>query len=179
MPQTFYLGATNSDLTGGADWNKYLEDATETSGTLSTTVAAGATEVSRAFTRAGVPGTNVSPDADEYTIEVGVTTGNAAIFLALQLHRINSAGTIQTSSSISGEAQLDGPAVKNFSFSGLSLGTWVAGDRLRVDYRFRSTSGEGNQTVTIRTGTTDTEHTIPVAAILGRSADARTLVGVG
>ncbi len=40
MARIYFLGGTNSDLTGGADWNKYLETAAEVGGTQAASTAA-------------------------------------------------------------------------------------------------------------------------------------------
>jgi hypothetical protein len=75
------------------------------------------------------------------------------------LHRVNSAGTIQTSSSLSAE-QTATAGVKTFTFSSQSLGTWASGDRLRVDYRYRN-AAHGGQSFDAAHGGTDNEVVAP------------------
>lgn len=164
MAKTFVLGSTNSDLTGGADFDRYLEEAPEGASTVSPAVGAGATEISHAFTRAGVPG--ISGATGNYTVEVNVTSANSNIFLAIQIHRVNSSGTIQTSGGTTAEQQLSTTGVKNFSLTSQNLGTWASGDRLRVDYRFRSAAAHGNNSVNLETGTTNTEHVTPFVSTI-------------
>lgn len=171
MAQTFYLGSTASDLTGGADWNRYLEQTTETAGTVNAPVAAGATEVQYGFTRAGVPSGGIVPG--DFTVELENTQASTARHASIQLHRVDSSGVVQASSSISAEQTLSPTGVKTFSFTGVDLGTWSSGDRLRVDYRFRNSGGLAS-TFIIRTGTTDTEVVTPdggIALAVGRATE--------
>lgn len=161
--QTGYLlKAAASDLTGGADWTKELSLETETSGTLSCTIAASSTEVQYATTPATVPGLVRWPTGD-WAIAVEVTTGNSNIYLGLRLVRTNASGTLQErrpdrSTIATAEEQQCTAGVKAFTFSVLS---WTEGasagtDRLRVEFYFRNAAGT-SQAVTIRTGTTNTE----------------------
>jgi hypothetical protein len=144
-----FLSSTNSDLTGGADWNKYIRYNTSGSAsTISASIAASSTEIQRAFTEPLHPGTKASVTGN-FTIKVKVTTGSTALTMAIQLHRINSAGTIQTSSSISGSQSL-GAGTKTFTLTSVNLGTFAETDRLRVDYRFAG-SAMGAATITLAT----------------------------
>jgi hypothetical protein len=134
MATRHFLSSVNSDLSGGADWNKYLRYNTSGSAsTISASIAASTTEVQRAFTEALHPGTKASVTGN-YTIKVNVTTGSALSNMAIQLHRVNSSGTIQSSSSISTSSSLSA-GIKTFSLTSVNLGTFSETDRLRVDYR--------------------------------------------
>jgi hypothetical protein len=162
MAKTYYLSNTDSDLTGGADFSKELTttaggDVTITGSTFS--VSSGSTEVSYAWTPSGDPGTNGA--TGNHTIEFDITTADTDIWLSCQIHRVNSSGTVQTSSSVTSEQQETTAQVYTFTFTSQSLGTWASGDRLRVDYRFRSARPHGNSTVGINGGTTDAEVVTP------------------
>src|SRR5204863_512235 len=139
---------TNSDLSGGLDFNRELNPGTETAGSIAVSVAAGATEDSFGFTRAGQPG--VSGITGNYIVEMNVTVANANIWLSVALARVDSGGVEQTRSSFTAETQLSTTGQKTFSFTGLNLGTWSSGNRLKVYYRFRNAAASV-QSVTIAT----------------------------
>jgi hypothetical protein len=163
MPAPYYLKAANSDLTGGADFNKRLEVSTETAGTLSVQVApGGAAEESRAFTPAGVPGTQGVTGT--YTVKVNVTTSATNVSMSVAVARVNSAGTQQSTSSFTATQSLGSTGVKTYTLSSINLGTWAAGDRLRVTYRFTNSHNSQTRTVVLQTGTTNTEVLAPWAA---------------
>ena len=168
MPTTYILRDTNSDLGGGADFSKQLLKQTATGSTLQVTVAPSATELSYGFTEPDDPST--AGVTGNYTVEVNVTSGSTDIQLSIQLRRIDSAGAVQSSSPISSE-QTGSAGVKTFSLTDVNLGTWQAGDRLRVDYRFRNTNTHSNRSVTIQFNTTDCEVVAPWAAAFALTAD--------
>jgi len=157
MATTYYLSNTNSDLSGGADFSKKLLPSTETANTINFSVAKTSTETSYAWTEPGVPGT--SGMTGDYTVEVYITVGNANMTVAANIHRVNSSGVVQ-SSATAASAVTATAGLKTFNWSSQSLGTWAAGDRLRVDYIF-TVSGHQAQSLTIQTGTTDTEVVTP------------------
>lgn len=162
MAQTYILRDTASDLTGGAEFNNQLLLTTGADGDIVFTVAAAATDIGSGFTEPGVPGTD-GATGDYNPVEVEVEVGSTAIELSIQLHRVNPSGVVQTSSSASAEQQATA-GIKTFSFTALSLGTWAAGDRLRVDYRARSTAAHGNTSITIGANTIDQEVVTPFTA---------------
>lgn len=153
MAISFYLSATNSDLSGGADFNKVLSTATETAGTLSVAVASAATEVSYGYTTSGVPGVG-GTSTGSFSVEINVTTANSNITLSVALARVNSAGTQQAVTAYATGQSAGTTGVKTFTFTDPALGTWAAGDRLRVQYRFVN-GAMSTQTVGIGTGTTN------------------------
>ena len=134
MATRHFLSSTNSDLTGGADWNKYVRYNTSgAASTIAASIAQNAIEVQRAFTEPLHPGTKASVTGD-YTVRVKVTVGNANANIAITLHRINSAGTIQASSTTTAN-QAASAGTKTFTLTSVNLGTFAETDRLRVDYR--------------------------------------------
>jgi hypothetical protein len=164
MPAPYYLKATNSDLTGGADFTKRLDADVAAQGTLSVTIAKAASEDSLAFTPAGTPGVNGGTGSQSWTVKVNVTTAAASTNIAVAVARVNSAGTQQSISSFTAFQSSGSTGVKTFTLSSVNLGTWVAGDRLKVVYRFQNTHSSQTRTVVIATGTTDTQVTAPWAA---------------
>jgi len=154
----YVLKSANSDLTGGADFNKELYPGSETAGTIAVSVAASATDISYGFTKAGEPG--LSGATGNYTVEMNVTVANSNILLSAAVARVNSAGVQQVISSFTAEQSAGTTGVKTFSFTGTDLGTWASGDRLRVSYKVRNTVASV-QAVTIGTGTTNAEATAP------------------
>jgi hypothetical protein len=160
MSAVFYLRNIDSDLSvGGALFNYDLLQQTGTAADISTgSIAATTTVFGYGFTESGIPG--IDGATGNYTIRINVTTGNTNFQLAVQLNRVNSSGTVQTSSSLSAEQQ--GTAgVKTFNFTSLNLGSWVAGDRLRIDYRFRTTNTHGTNSLSFGTNTTDEQVDTP------------------
>jgi len=149
MAKTYYLGSTNSDLTGGADFSKYLEDSAA-SGTLSFTIAKAATETQYAFTRSGSPGLSEFPTGS-IEVKVNVTTASADVYLSVNVHRINSAGTIQESAGATAEQQLSATGVYTFTTASKDWAAGNATDRIRVDFICRNS--ETNATRTIAFGT--------------------------
>jgi len=151
MATRHFLSSTNSDLTGGSDWNKYVRYNTSgAASTISASIAQGAIEVQRAFTEPLHPGTKASVTGD-YTVRVKVTVGNVNANIAITLHRVNSAGTIQASSSTTAN-QAASAGTKTFTLTSVNLGTFAETDRLRVDYRM---SGIVMGAVTITLATED------------------------
>src|SRR3989475_13177605 len=73
----YVLKSANSDLTGGADFNKELYPGSETAGTLAVSVAASATDISYWFTKAGGPGLRGANR--HYTVEMKVTLAHSNI----------------------------------------------------------------------------------------------------
>lgn len=161
MARLYFLSSTNSDLTGGADFTRalfYNNNAAST--TVSVSVAANTTDVSYGFTPALHPG--VYGDTGNYTVVVDVTTANTNIFCAITLRRVNSSGTVQTSSTASAEQQFNTTGAKTFSFTSLNLGTWASGDRLRVDYGLRNNATMGGaQSVSLGINDPDTRVETP------------------
>jgi hypothetical protein len=170
---TYVLRAANSDLSGGADFSKRLQIGTETAGSITVSVAGNATEDSFGFADAG------QPDDDgitgDYTVEVNVLgLGLATINLSAAVARVNSAGVQQAISAFAAE-QAGLVGIKTFAFTGINLGTWAIGDRLKVVYRFRNTLALTGS-LDIQTGTTDaqvvTPWTIPPRFSSGSAADS-------
>jgi len=135
MSTLYYLSADNSDLSGGADFNKKLVTSGETSGTQSLSFTANQAKTSYGFTEPGLPGT--LGQTGNYTVTVNIPTTNAQGRLAISLSRVNSAGTVQSTSASTAE-QTTNSATLTFSLTSINLGTWSAGDRLRVNYEFRN-----------------------------------------
>lgn len=159
MAITFYLSNTNSDLTGGTNFNKQLNTATESASTISQTLGNSATATNYAFTNAGVPGVG-GVSTGTFTITVNVTTANNNITIAIALARVNSAGTQQAVTAYTATQSAGTTGVKTFTFTDPALGTWAAGDRLRVQYQFVN-AAMNNQTVVIETGTVSTSVDTP------------------
>lgn len=134
MATRHFLSSTNSDLAGGADWSRYIRyDTSGAASTVSASIAANAIEVQRAFTEPLHPGTKASVTGT-FTVKVKITTGQALSNIAVTVHRVNSSGTIQASSSTTAN-QSASAGTKTFSLTSVNLGTFAETDRLRVDYR--------------------------------------------
>ena len=160
MARIYYLSSTNSDLTGGIDFNKHLTSNIATASTISPSSASGATEISRAYTQILHPGSAGNARPGDYTVTIDVTVANSSIFVSVQIHRINSTGTIQTSSTATAEQQISSTGKKTFTLSTVDLGTFTSTDRLRVDYKIRN-SAMGSQSITIATDDVDSSIITP------------------
>lgn len=163
MARRYFATTNNSDLTGGADFNRELEyTITGAATALSVTINNASTETSRCYTDPLHPGTKGSVTGD-YTVSIFCSTLNASISATVTLHRINSTGTIQTSSSASSSVLFDTTGAKVFTFTGLSLGTFTSTDRLRVDFNFANSSAHTNQSFGVRFNDPDTYVLTPFA----------------
>src|SRR5207249_240575 len=145
-PANYAMNMTNSDLTGGADFNKELDVYT---GDISipVSIAGNATEYSYGFTKVGVPG--AAGVAGTYLVRVSVPSAgaNSSVYLSASVDRVNSAGVMQNTSGF--PTELSGTAgSKEFTITNPVLGTWSAGDRLRTSYRFHNTMGT-TQSITV------------------------------
>jgi hypothetical protein len=159
MARIYYLSSTNSDLTGGIDFNKHLTSNIATASTISPSSGFRATEISSAYTQILHPGSAGTVTGD-YTVTIDVTVANSNAFVSVQIHRINSTGTIQTSSATNAEEQISSTGKKTFTLSSVDLGTFASTDRLRVDYIIRN-SARGNTSITIATDDVDSSIITP------------------
>lgn len=155
MTTTYLLRGTPSDLAGGADFSAALtQDAPGIGNSYIVSVAASATEDSYGFTPVNDPSTLGITGV--YSVVVGIQAGNTNIQVSIALSRINAAGVAQQASAFSLE-QTATVGTKTFNFPSTNLGTWSSGDRLRVTYRFRSTS---NMVQSTQVGHTDGSSTV-------------------
>lgn len=163
MAVTYVLRNTASDLSvSGATFNYKLLTATAASADVTTAAQAADTTVSGyAWTDPAEPGAN-GTSTGSFTVEVNVITAQTDVSIVVAVARVNSAGTVQ-GTPVAAASQASSPAgIKTFSFTNPALGTWAAGDRLRVEYRFvRAAGGHGNVSVVVRSNTTDAEAATP------------------
>lgn len=161
---TYYLTDIASDLSAGTEFNTTLTQTTQTAGEVQASVGLGLTEIGCAFTEATVPGNKGT--TGDITVEANVTVANGSIQIAVQVHRVNSAGTVQASSATTAEQSAGALGILTFNLTNVNLGTWVSGDRFRVDYRFRNSAAHGGaQAVTLGTGTTNEEVITPFGVV--------------
>jgi hypothetical protein len=160
MSTTYRRTDTNSGLTGGADFTKaVLDPAADATGSSSFSVVNLATEDSLGFTDVGVPGADGI--TGDYAVELDITTGATSYEISVAVARVNSAGVQQAISAFTAEQQATA-GVKTFTRTAIDLGTWAAGDRLKVVYRIRSTRDHGGaDTITVAHGGTNNEVTAP------------------
>lgn len=159
----FIVRTTASDLGGGADFSVAINQTTAAAANIIATVAGNSTEVSFGFSASGVPN-NPKWTTGNWTLEVNVAVAMTDGQLAIQVHRINSAGTVQESSDITAEQSIGSTGIKNYTITksgGLSWSPGAASDRFRVDYRIRKTTA-GNGTVRISVNDTNAELRVPI-----------------
>lgn len=159
MAVTYQQTDTASDLSG----NIMEVGGDGAAGSVSLAAASGGgTATLSFFTPPGLPGTDGA--TGNYTIEINMTVANTGCNCDVRLHRVNSAGTRQTSSSFS-TPQAASVALKTFTFTAQSLGTWTSGDRLELEVRDTNTNAHGSaQGFTWDTDTTNAEVITPFTA---------------
>lgn len=154
---TYILKIGNSDLSGGSDFDKELSSGTESANSVTARTAGGSTETSYAYTVANVPNNN-DWNTGTITVEVNITTANSNVELSMSASRLDSAGSVQETSSATAEQNCGSTGVLNFTIPSTNWSAGACGDRLRINYIFRETAGMSPQDVIIETGTTNTEH---------------------
>lgn len=153
MARNYWLLSTASDLTGGADFTNLLAH-NYVVGTPTATqysIAGNATETSFGFTAPLEPGTAGSITGN-YTVLTNITVANSSVFMSVGLDRVNSTGTVQTSTAATAEQALAAAGEFTFTFTNANLGTFAITDRLRVRYIFRN-SNMGGQLFTMQFNT--------------------------
>ena len=164
MALTFYLSTDNSDLGDAAGFNRYLNSATGTAGSIEISLGHNDTQrTGYAFTRSGDLDSAIWHD-ESIAVNVRVTSA-ADIDLRLSAARVNDSGVIQSEGAVSDYISLNSTGVKTFTIgSNGGWGTPSDGDRLRIDYDFFYPSGsKGGRNITIETNTVDSSVETPFA----------------
>jgi hypothetical protein len=190
----YYVSATASDLAGGADFNLSLVDRTRTPAGFASiaepaavetvTVAAATTETSYAFTPPGFPGRDGFGGSYTMTFTVGgfsSADSATAIYARMVVGRVNAAGVLQGAVSVPPEQIINSGGLKTFTRTAAQvagMGTWNAGDRLRVEYRFRNADPANPRFVVVATGAQTVVRptrsvTLTLANLTGLSGGAR------
>jgi hypothetical protein len=148
MSTTFVLTDTNSDLATiiGAVHNKKALAAAEGGTSLDITLSGGGTGKAVWYTEPSVPNLTQWP-AGDYTLSADIDATGADITYTLELHRVNSAGTLVGALGTSGT--LSGTGLKSFTKNIASPITTNAGDRLVGWLSATRAASHGNQTLTI------------------------------
>jgi hypothetical protein len=139
---TRQLSATDSDLAAGSGaFNKALVTSGATTGTSSNiTPSSFGSKINYGWTPAGVPST--AGVTGDYSASVQMTLTSGTGSMSIQLARVNSAGAVQAQSSISSTQSLS-TGTKTFTLTGVNLGTFASGDRLRMDIIVQDGGGSG------------------------------------
>jgi hypothetical protein len=164
----YTISTTASDLSGGADFSRELLQSGATSGTLSISTATNTTETSYGFTEAGDPGV-LGSSTGTFTILWRITSGNNNLQGSISLSRVNSSGAVQATSTATAEQQLSA-GTKTFTITNPSLGTWAAGDRLRVNYIHRNSNTMSAQSITMGFGTSSDTVDTPFSELVELAA---------
>lgn len=164
MARIYFATTNDSDLSGGADFNRKLEySIVGTPTALSVSIAQAATEISYWFTDPRHPGTAGSVTGT-YTTSLNITTANANVSCTVVVNRINSTGTVQTSSAASNSVTFDTTGAKIFTNSSVNLGTFSATDRMRVDLQFANAALHSAQSFGLTFNSLDTDIITPFTA---------------
>ncbi len=136
---TYVLRSTSSDLSGAPEFNLKLIVGTGTPANRNVSIASLAVEEGYGFTEPGDPGLSGSLGSRSYTVKVDIVTANANLTLRIFLARVNASGVVQSGPlEIGAETTLTTTGIKTFTGS-VDLGTFAAGDRLRITYRWKNT----------------------------------------
>lgn len=159
---TVYLTSTSGGpgTPTAAHWSNTLDASAPGASNISNNVSNTGTppaEIDYAYyaAGAGVIGTGT------FTVEVVFNTTDADLGVVIQLHRVNSSGTVQSSHTASSEQS--GAADRTFTFTSVDLGTWAAGDYLRVDFQQVGNGAHGNAIADYAIGSTGTRVVYPDA----------------
>jgi hypothetical protein len=156
-PTTYQLSNDASDLSNGnSSVNNQLE-ATGAAGSwsgqsLTATGGSAAESIKDAsfFTNAGTPDTAGNNNAGKYsTVSIDISSGNSNVRYSARLVRVNSSGVVQAWGPLAAESASGATAVYTFDCSWNGLGTWVSGDRLRLDIRARNAINTAGQSFTL------------------------------
>lgn len=156
MATTYYEDVTASDLSEGGSFTHLLTQTQPGAKSSDPIQPAASSSLSGYYaTPASDPSSGTSTGT--FTVQVNVTSTFSTTSGQCQLHRANSAGTIQASSGYFGSQALSSAGVHTFSTTNPALGTWAAGDRLVVEVRVTNGSTHAGRGCTFETGgTSDT-----------------------
>lgn len=164
MAHTYYASNTTSDLSGGGNFNfEFLHDASAANTANVWSIDKQSTEAFDIFTEAGDP-SDQGDATGTWTFELNVVVGDSGAEANVYLYRVNSTGTIQAgpieSSDTNGNTYPLTAGVLSFAWSNPALGTFAAGDRVRVRV---SATVPGHQKVDLTLGwnTVDSEFITP------------------
>jgi len=149
MSKLYYLDNTSSDLTDGGLFNNKLLEASPGTSTITVSLTGNQTRTAFAYTEPGDPG--VTGATGDYSFAIQVTSGNVQGRVSFRVNRINSSGTVQSSSGATAESTTNPAGIITASLTNINLGAWSSGDRLRLDYIFRNNNNM-NQSFSISTG---------------------------
>jgi hypothetical protein len=142
---TYFETNTASDLNANtvsapATSRKLLQAAPGSASSLTITTTSTTVVLCCFFTEPADPDTAGGSGSRSYTVKINVTTANLnQSAMTVQMNRVNSAGTVQTTGSLTGSLDPGTTGVKTTTFS-TDLGTFAAGDRMRMDFRCASLS---------------------------------------
>ena len=160
MAHTYYASNTTSDLTGGGDFDFSLLHNPDTANTSVWTVAKTATQSFDLFTETNDP-SDQGDATGSWSYELNVITGSADVVANVFLYRVNSGGTPQAGPIESAEAgQALTAGIKTYTWSSPALGTFAAGDRVRVLVS-ATNGGHQNQDISLGWNTSDEEFIAP------------------
>jgi len=135
MAQVFHATLDTADLTNATAARNYFvkvnPNPTATNITLPA-IATSGTQTISFFTPPIRPGTDGSVISNLF-FQYQITTANNSISATATFRRINSAGTVQTSSATSASISFGTTGVKQFVTTAQNLGTFLDTDRVRID----------------------------------------------
>jgi hypothetical protein len=188
MATTLYLTTTASDLSpGGSNWDNEMSTSAPGATTLNVTIPNGDgntgtyEETDYGLSATGVPSTDGS-NTGTWTLEVVLTNVDSNINANPTISRINSSGTVQSGPIANAEGNQTMASSRTFTWSSPSLGTWAAGDRLRVNFQWSNESTHGgDETIDLTISSTGTRITTPwtLASTADPKLGALATMGIG
>jgi hypothetical protein len=135
MPQVYHATVDTANLTNVSATRNYQVKVNPNVSTIATTlptIAAGGTQTISFYTPPGLPGLFGNVTSNLF-FQYQITTANNNVSARVTFRRINSAGVVQTSSAATASISFGTTGVKQFTLTGVSLGTFLATDRVRID----------------------------------------------
>jgi hypothetical protein len=151
--QGYQLSNSSSDLTGSS-LNKVLASSGATAGTWTgQSLGANAQVIGSFFTPSGSPSGPTT--LSSLRVKLNVTTGNTNLRYSAQAIRVNASGVVQASGAWSADTADGVAGIKTLLLPVGGLGTFAAGDRLRLDTRVVNISASTAQSCTITYASAD------------------------
>ncbi len=162
MTTTYYQGSIAETVTGlpestPNDWILELILTAVTQATQATTMSNADPDVPEFQYGAIQLGTAPGSATGTFTIEIEITSGNAAVDCRVRVHRWNSSS--QSVSAWTGIQTL--AATRLFTLNSVDLGTWASGDWFVVEYEMTATGAHGNESITVGLNTAASEIIAP------------------
>lgn len=143
MAKTYFLSADAATHSLGGQFTQLLDTAADTLTTASILATNGGGTQSGYYEEAEATGVTRTSNGT-FGVEVNISSATANTQMSMQLHRVNSGGTIQNSSGHTAYQATTSTGLLNFSHVlTTELGTFATTDRLVVELRVQNNAPHG------------------------------------